>query len=57
MRRAHIHWFRYVKTGIDFTYTTEQIMTAPLALQPLMAFAGPVRHLYRCRCGATELRK
>jgi hypothetical protein len=59
---AHVHVYQYVKTGVDFIYSDEEIEkqhqdfmdgTGPW----VNPFAGPIVSLYRCRCGATEKRR
>lgn len=54
--RLHIHWYRYIKTGVAFTYTMKELEAMPSDMMAVMAFAGPVRELWRCRCGKKELR-
>ena len=57
LRPPHIHHFRYVKTGIDFTYSDEEVHAMPLEIQPVAAFAGPMVDVYQCRCGERQLRR
>lgn len=57
MKRFHVHWFRFVRTGVDFTHTLDEVAAMPLEVQAHFVFAGPVVHLYRCRCGATLKRR
>ena len=58
MKLPHIHMFRYVKTGVDFVYSDDEIerqredfMGEGAWVNP---FAGPIVSLYRCRCGETR---